>query len=231
VLTARDGVDDASPGSTPGRRLSGQAIRLEELLARLSSTAPACRPDRGERSLVLWRLSLDLGSRRSVGGREIELTRMEFLLLELFCGTLVGFSAPVISATSGTTTSVRPRIRSTSTSATCVGNRSHKARADYSNSPRRRLRPSGMSSPRAGPLETRGGWLGGGTERRDFKCVRASAHYRTRCLCRSHLVSASHISYFATTCLTRFDGTLTSQAETLNNAARTRPARGTRSLV
>ena len=76
-----------------------------------------------------------------------------------------------------------------------------------------------MSSPRAGPLETRGGWLGGGDRAARLQVRSRVALITTLAVAVAViLVSASAYVVFRHDLLDTVDGTLTSQAETLNNA-------------
>src|SRR5208283_158645 len=86
----------------------------------------------------------------------------------------------------------------------------------YPNSPRRRIRPSGMSSPGGGRLQSRGGWLGEGGRA-------ARLQVRSRVALITTLAVAVAVVLVAASAYVVFrhdavDGTLTSQAETLNNA-------------
>ena len=75
-----------------------------------------------------------------------------------------------------------------------------------------------MSSPRGGPLETRGGWLGGGDRAARLQ-VRSRVALITALAVSVAviLVSASAYLVFRHDLLDTVDGTLTSQAETLNS--------------
>ena len=76
----------ASPGSTPVQMTtSSNRSRLEELLARLRARLRRAGPTESNEVLRYGDLSLDLGSREvRRADRGVELTRTEFLLLELF---------------------------------------------------------------------------------------------------------------------------------------------------
>jgi two-component system, OmpR family, response regulator MprA len=86
MLTARDGIDDRVTGLDAGADdYLVKPFALEELLARLRALLRRTSGETGEGLLRFADLSLDpvkYEVRR--GGREIELTRTEFLLLELF---------------------------------------------------------------------------------------------------------------------------------------------------
>jgi two-component system response regulator MprA len=86
MLTARDGVNDRVAGLDAGADdYLVKPFALEELLARLRALLRRAGPVEDNEVLRCGELSLDLGSREvRRAGREIELTRTEFLLLELF---------------------------------------------------------------------------------------------------------------------------------------------------
>ncbi|WP_433166641.1 response regulator transcription factor [Kribbella sp. CA-247076] len=85
ILTARDSVDDTVAGLEGGADdYIPKPFRFEELLARIRLRL---RDERGAGPTVLrcGDLTLDLRSRRaSAGGRAVELTAREFLLVEMF---------------------------------------------------------------------------------------------------------------------------------------------------
>jgi two-component system, OmpR family, response regulator MprA len=85
MLTARDAVDDRVAGLDAGADdYLVKPFALKELLARLRALLRRVEP-RDEAVLKFEDLVLDLGAHEaSRGGEAIELTRTEFLLLELF---------------------------------------------------------------------------------------------------------------------------------------------------
>jgi two-component system response regulator MprA len=86
VLTARDGVSDRVKGSDAGADdYLVKPFALDELLARAACTASALRRGAPGQVLRFSDLTLDpVAHQVTRGDREIELTRTEFLLLELF---------------------------------------------------------------------------------------------------------------------------------------------------
>ena len=86
MLTARDAVGDRVTGLDAGADdYLVKPFALEELLARLRALLRRTSEEGGEPTLRFSDLSLDTGTRDVVrGSRSIELTRTEFLLLELF---------------------------------------------------------------------------------------------------------------------------------------------------
>ena len=87
MLTARDAVGDRVAGLDAGADdYVVKPFALEELLARVRALLRRARPeDDADEALAFGDLSVDLGTREvRRGDREIELTRTEFNLLELF---------------------------------------------------------------------------------------------------------------------------------------------------
>ena len=86
VLTARDSVSDRVEGLDAGADdYLVKPFALDELLARIRALLRRSTPASGERTLRFADLSLDQMTREvQRGEREIELTRTEFNLLELF---------------------------------------------------------------------------------------------------------------------------------------------------
>ncbi|MDA8033861.1 MAG: response regulator transcription factor [Actinomycetota bacterium] len=86
MLTARDGVDDRVAGLDAGADdYLVKPFALEELLARIRALLRRAGPEDAGTVLRFGDLTLEPGSRLvRRGAREMELTRTEFLLLELF---------------------------------------------------------------------------------------------------------------------------------------------------
>jgi two-component system response regulator MprA len=86
LLTARDAVSDRVAGLDAGADdYLVKPFALEELFARLRALLRRTGASSGKGTLVFGDLSLDAGTREvRRGDRSIELTRTEFLLLELF---------------------------------------------------------------------------------------------------------------------------------------------------
>ena len=86
MLTAREGVNDRVAGLDAGADdYLVKPFALEELLARLRGLLRRANSTEASEELRYSDLSIDLGSREvRRAGREIELTRTEYLLLELF---------------------------------------------------------------------------------------------------------------------------------------------------
>ena len=86
LLTARDAVSDRVAGLDAGADdYLVKPFALEELFARLRALLRRTGASAGKGMLVFGDLSLDAGTREvRRGDRSIELTRTEFLLLELF---------------------------------------------------------------------------------------------------------------------------------------------------
>lgn len=86
MLTARDGISDRVAGLDAGADdYLVKPFALDELLARLRALLRRTSPDGGQRLLRFADLSVDLATREvRRGERMMDLTRTEFLLLELF---------------------------------------------------------------------------------------------------------------------------------------------------
>ncbi|MDA8290882.1 MAG: response regulator transcription factor [Actinomycetota bacterium] len=86
MLTARDGVDDRVAGLDAGADdYLVKPFALEELLARIRALLRRAGPEEAGTVLRFADLSLEPGTRQvRRGDRLVELTRTEFLLLELF---------------------------------------------------------------------------------------------------------------------------------------------------
>ena len=86
MLTARDEVEDRVAGLDAGADdYVTKPFALEELLARVRALLRRTTEDEGGEVLAFADVTLDLGTREvRRGGREIDLTRTEFALLELF---------------------------------------------------------------------------------------------------------------------------------------------------
>jgi two-component system response regulator MprA len=85
MLTARDAVEDRVEGLDAGADdYLVKPFALEELLARLRALLRRTAPDGAEPPLRFAHLALDVDLREArVGQRRVELTKTEFLLLEL----------------------------------------------------------------------------------------------------------------------------------------------------
>jgi len=87
MLTARDAISDRVEGLDAGADdYLVKPFALEELLARLRALMRRTDPSQGGNGILTFEdISLDPGTREvKRGGREIELTKTEFSLLELF---------------------------------------------------------------------------------------------------------------------------------------------------
>ena len=86
MLTARDEVENRVAGLDAGADdYVTKPFALEELLARVRALLRRTTEDEGGEVLAFADVTLDLGTREvRRGGREIDLTRTEFALLELF---------------------------------------------------------------------------------------------------------------------------------------------------
>ena len=222
MLTAREGVDDRVAGLDAGADdYLVKPFALEELLARLRALLRRAGPTEANEVLRYGDLSIDLGSREvRRAGREIELTRTEFLLLELLPAAPRSGSHAPSDLGKRLGLRLRPGLEFSRRLYRLPAQKDRVARRDStdSNSPRRRIRPSGMSPPIGRPLESRGGWLGGGRAARLQVRSRVALIIALAVSVAVILVSASAYVVFRHDLLDSVDGTLTSQAETLNNA-------------
>ena len=86
MLTARDEIPDRVAGLEAGADdYLIKPFALEELLARIRALLRRAKPDEGSTALTFGDVTLDYDSYQITrGDRRLELTRTEFLLLELF---------------------------------------------------------------------------------------------------------------------------------------------------
>ena len=122
MLTAPQEVDDRVEGLEAGADdYLGKPFAVVELLARVRALLRRATTD--EDLLRYADLELDRAERRAYrGGREFDLTRIEFSLLELLMpNPRRVIPARRSSKASGATTSTSPRTPSRSTSAVCDG--------------------------------------------------------------------------------------------------------------
>src|SRR5213592_751129 len=123
MLTARDEVENRVAGLDAGADdYVTKPFALEELLARVRALLRRTTDGDGSSEILTFAdIQLDLGTREvRRGGRQIELTRTEFALLELFLrNPRQVLTRSIIFERVWATTSASRRTRSTSTSATC----------------------------------------------------------------------------------------------------------------
>lgn len=86
MLTARETVEDRVAGLEAGADdYLVKPFALKELVARLRALLRRSSGESDSEQLRFGPLAIDIGAHRAqIGGRELELTRTEFLLLELF---------------------------------------------------------------------------------------------------------------------------------------------------
>ena len=121
MLTARDQVADRVAGLEAGADdYLVKPFALEELVARMRALLRRPGSDDEPTTLSFADLELNTGTREvRRGGDELDLTRTEFALLELFMrNPRQVLTREPSSTASGATTSATGRTRSTSTSAT-----------------------------------------------------------------------------------------------------------------
>ena len=132
MLTARDAVADRIDGLDAGADdYLVKPFDVGELKARLRALLRRASPEAGEEDLAFAELRLDQDRHGvHVEDRFVELTRMEYLLLELFMRNPRRVCRTASSMTAcGAMTSDPPPTRCAYTSATCAASSNRRARA------------------------------------------------------------------------------------------------------